>query len=92
MVVYFEGSAFYPDTVYLQHLSYCHAPVSGVIVGDNHTVAVPATVLRRRRKTVVLDQSNVAFHQLAETPRRHLERVLISPVNRITTGQLQASN
>ena len=74
----------YPDT--LQHLSYCDVPVSGVIAGDNNAVAVPATVLRRCRQTVALDQSNVALNQLAEIPRRHLERVLVSPVNRIMTA------
>ena len=67
----------------MQDPSSCHAPVSSIIVGDNHTVTVPAAVLRRRRQTVVLHQSNVAFHQLAEIARRHLERVLVTPVNRI---------
>jgi len=55
--------------------------VAGVVVGDSNTVAVPATVFRRRLKTVILHQSNVALHQLPKIPGRHLECVLLSPIH-----------
>ena len=47
---------------------------------------MPLAVFRRRRKTPVLHQSNVALHQLPEISRRHLERILLSPVR--PTAQL----
>ena len=60
------------------------APVAGVVVGNDDTVAVPAAVFGRRRQTVVLHQSNVASHQLTEIPRRHRKRVFVSPASPVT--------